>query len=448
MLNLPQLARTLLYMLSSWLICVHGSMAQTSIQQACIGDEVAFPTQINPNLSGIVDWHWDFGDPQSGSSNVSKKLNPTHIFQEAGTYQVQLIIETMAGLIDSIQTQVEIFPAPTLVIDRLSPCDGDSLVLAMERGNIPLQAQWRWGMDGQSAEGLLANISFPKPGTYPIKVSARNRFGCVADTFWNQVWPLIPPAPKVLGTKILCKGASLELETKIDPRYELRWSVTEEVPQANFEGNIFHVPSVNQDLIFTFFYQEPRFSCKSAPLIHQVRVQSAAKLKVSHRYLTPELLPARIEFQLNSPIPLSSVRWDFGSEQYSSLSKPTHTFYTPGEYEVKVSVQDQLGCEWKKTHTLVVSPPPLVAFPSAFSPNGDGVNDVFALEQFNLQDFTLQVFDPSGRVVFEAREPGFRWQGTSPTGTPLPEGVYSFVIQGQVDSGEPFTQRGNVMLLR
>ncbi|MEM9985782.1 MAG: gliding motility-associated C-terminal domain-containing protein, partial [Bacteroidota bacterium] len=114
----------------------------------------------------------------------------------------------------------------------------------------------------------------------------------------------------------------------------------------------------------------------------------------------------------------------------------------------RVSVRDQLGCKWEKAHSLVVSSPPLVALPSAFSPNGDGVNDVFVLEQFNLQDFTLQVFDPKGQVVFEAREPGFQWQGTSPTGTPLPEGIYSFVIQGQADSGEPFTQRGSVMLIR
>ncbi|MEM9986242.1 MAG: PKD domain-containing protein, partial [Bacteroidota bacterium] len=316
-------------MLGSWLICMHGSMAQTSMQQACVGDEVAFPTQINPSLSGIVNWHWDFGDPQSGSVNVSKKLNPTHVFHKAGTYEVQLIIETMAGLVDSIHTQVKIFPVPTFAIDRLSPCDGDSLVLALEKGDEPVQAQWSWGVEEQSSEGLLATMIFPESGTYPIKVSARNGFGCTADTLWSQEWPLTPPAPEIAGAKVICEGSPLELTVKLDPRYKLQWNTQKETKGAYLKGNSFHVPMVDQDLAFTFFYQEKRFSCKSSPSIHQVRVQSAAKLKVSHRYLTPEQLPARIEFRLSSQVPLTFHRWHFGGEQYSSLARPTHTFYTP-----------------------------------------------------------------------------------------------------------------------
>jgi PKD repeat protein len=45
----------------------------------------------------IVSWAWDFGDPTSGSSNTSNLQNPTHLFSNAGTYSVRLVVTDNIG---------------------------------------------------------------------------------------------------------------------------------------------------------------------------------------------------------------------------------------------------------------------------------------------------------------------------------------------------------------
>jgi gliding motility-associated-like protein len=65
--------------------------------------------------------------------------------------------------------------------------------------------------------------------------------------------------------------------------------------------------------------------------------------------------------------------------------------------------------------------------PNSFTPNGDGINDVFipVSNVVDLLSYEFDVFDRWGAVIYSTRNPNAAWDGTA-GGTPLPNGVYVF----------------------
>ncbi len=74
---------------------------------------------------------------------------------------------------------------------------------------------------------------------------------------------------------------------------------------------------------------------------------------------------------------------------------------------------------------------PEIKIPNVFSPNGDGINDLFRAEH-NIEyfsNYTLHVYNRAGQLVFFADRPAQGWDGRTPSGTPCPEGVYFYITQ-------------------
>jgi PKD repeat protein len=76
------------------LTVLSGPTANFHFNGKCEDQAVNFTDASIANGAGnIVDWNWDFGDPASGVTNTSDIKNPTHIFANAGTYTVRLIVK-------------------------------------------------------------------------------------------------------------------------------------------------------------------------------------------------------------------------------------------------------------------------------------------------------------------------------------------------------------------
>ena len=112
-------------------------------------------------------------------------------------------------------------------------------------------------------------------------------------------------------------------------------------------------------------------------------------------------------------------------------------------YLLKVKSPD--GCESQASTTVIVEKKLLM--PSAFTPNGDGKNDVFAIPPgttLTLQRFS--VYNRAGQIIFTTRDINKGWDGTY-KGILSPPGVYVFQVQGSDPSGKIFA-KGTVMLIR
>lgn len=79
-----------------------------------------------------------------------------------------------------------------------------------------------------------------------------------------------------------------------------------------------------------------------------------------------------------------------------------------------------------------------VYVPTAFSPNGDGINDRFRVEHAcDLFGFELQIFDRWGGLVYRTTDPEFSWDGTA-YGQVLPDGIYQVRMLSMVRQGETY----------
>ena len=90
-----------------------------------------------------------------------------------------------------------------------------------------------------------------------------------------------------------------------------------------------------------------------------------------------------------------------------------------------------------------------VYVPSAFTPNNDGLNDVFrAMFGENVIDFKMQVYNRWGEVVFEARDINRGWDGKI-KGQNQPNGVYVWIVKYKtVTNSKEQLMKGTVMLIR
>ena len=84
--------------------------------------------------------------------------------------------------------------------------------------------------------------------------------------------------------------------------------------------------------------------------------------------------------------------------------------------------------------------------PSAFTPNGDGINDSFGAYGEALFDFTMQVWNRWGQLVFESDDASKHWDGSF-KGELVPQGSYVYQISARGADGTPSSKSGEVLVL-
>lgn len=89
-----------------------------------------------------------------------------------------------------------------------------------------------------------------------------------------------------------------------------------------------------------------------------------------------------------------------------------------------------------------------IYIPSAFTPNGDGLNDEFgAFGKFkNIDNYQMYIYDRWGKLVFKSKDPNKRWNGKVEGEKPT-TGVYTYIIQITESFTEPYELRGTLTLL-
>ncbi|MEM6264093.1 MAG: gliding motility-associated C-terminal domain-containing protein [Bacteroidota bacterium] len=153
-------------------------------------------------------------------------------------------------------------------------------------------------------------------------------------------------------------------------------------------------------------------------------------------------------------------QWNFGdgtTAPYTGGSPPPHTYpAVQQDYTVSLVLSVDGNCPDTATSTACVVPPESgIAIPSAFSPNGDQINDVFLPLTLGVSNYRLQIFDRWGRIVFETDDPAQGWDGTR-RGSDVPEGVYVYLITGLIIDNNPdnnylqlsLKESGTVTLIR
>ncbi len=113
-----------------------------------------------------------------------------------------------------------------------------------------------------------------------------------------------------------------------------------------------------------------------------------------------------------------------------------------------LTVTDELGCVGTSSVLVKVFKGPTYYVPNAFTPNGDGINDIFkAIAPGIKQTFYFKVFNRWGREMFNTQNITKGWDGNY-NGEPQPTSVYVWIIKGLDLAGQPVELKGTVTLIR
>jgi len=105
--------------------------------------------------------------------------------------------------------------------------------------------------------------------------------------------------------------------------------------------------------------------------------------------------------------------WSFGDGSSGFDENPSHLYDQSGEYTVILHVTDDYGCSDTVSHIVKIIDEMVVFIPNAFTPDGDGVNDVFKPSGtgFNLDKYEMIIFDRWGKTIFISNNFDLGWDG-------------------------------------
>lgn len=150
---------------------------------------------------------------------------------------------------------------------------------------------------------------------------------------------------------------------------------------------------------------------------------------------------------------IDSYEWDFGDGTVDhERDPPGHLFPQTGEetnYAVMLIVGDSLGCYDTAVHRINVLRSCYIAVPSAFTPNGDGLNDyLYPLNAYKADNLVFRVFNRNGMQLFGTTTWTQKWDGTF-DGHPEPAGTYVWMLQyTDRDTGKHYFLKGTSILIR
>ncbi|QHS58250.1 T9SS type B sorting domain-containing protein [Chitinophaga agri] len=119
----------------------------------------------------------------------------------------------------------------------------------------------------------------------------------------------------------------------------------------------------------------------------------------------------------------------------------------PGEYQYTIT--DQHHCQISRSFVIAKEYRDCAVWmPNAFSPNGDGQNDIFRAKVHDaVTDFRMAVYGRWGQLVFESRNPDNGWDGKE-KGSVVPAGSYLWVVTYTDSKQQAIQQKGTLVLVR
>jgi gliding motility-associated-like protein len=159
------------------------------------------------------------------------------------------------------------------------------------------------------------------------------------------------------------------------------------------------------------------------------------------------------QFINRSTGPIDSWSWDFGNGQSGIQQDPPPQWYpvTGAEtsYTITLTASNSNGCTDSKTKTLKVLATCIIAVPTGFTPNNDGLNDyLFPLNAFKAEDLDFRVYNRWGEMVFFTTDWTKKWDGRI-KGVLQGSGVFAWTLRYKdKTTGVRYSLKGTTVLIR
>ncbi|HEX2901097.1 MAG TPA: PKD domain-containing protein, partial [Bacteroidia bacterium] len=184
-------------------------------------------------------------------------------------------------------------------------------------------------------------------------------------------------------------------------------------------------------------------------LIHVIPTPEASFVSDPNITLVDHLLlsQATITFNSTSSWFASGVDWSFGDGVSAFTGQVTHTYQDTGTYCITINAYNQFGCHDDSMQCITILQDPFLWIPTGFTPNGDGLNDIFFAGGVEIKQFEMWIFDRWGKLIFHSDAMDKGWDGKAMQ-EDSPEGAYVFKIHAVNNEGFKMDRAGTVTLIR
>jgi len=341
---------------------------------ACQGTAVSFTDASQSNTtSGVQGWHWDFGDPGSGTANQSTQQNPTHIYNTSGTYTVELIAMLAGGCSDTVTRTLTVSAPPAADFSVAAGCSGDStLFTSSTLVNMAAIQGWYW----MFGDGLTSTLADPLhiyslAGTYTVTLTVTDTAGCTGSA--TQTVVVIPgPLSNFSFSTPACNQMPV---TFTDLSNGNGGTITQWYWDFGDGGD---TTLTSYAPVLTHSYAQAGTFNVTLTLQTQ---QGCTGLYQQVVYISPSPLSAfsyvnscqgqatqfTDQSTLNGGSILVSYGWDFGdpgsgSANSSTQQNPVHSYASPGTYTVVLVTTNASGCQDTVSEQVMIHAKPGVDF--------------------------------------------------------------------------------------
>lgn len=140
----------------------------------------------------------------------------------------------------------------------------------------------------------------------------------------------------------------------------------------------------------------------------------------------------------------------FDDGSFSTAQNPIHHYTSPGLYNVKLSIENENHCLDTIIHAIKIKPDFLLVMPNSFTPNGDGLNEVFkpgAIIGADEKSYGLFVYNRWGELLYEGHNLTVGWDSYV-KGKQVQEGVYTWRVKIKDLEGALHQYAGQVTVLK
>jgi gliding motility-associated-like protein len=160
-----------------------------------------------------------------------------------------------------------------------------------------------------------------------------------------------------------------------------------------------------------------------------------------------ELTPT-VRFK-NEAVNAHTWKWEFGDQHGSDDWDPVHTYDVKGSYLVTLRTMSIHGCRDSVQKRVEIVPEFSFYVPNAFTPNGDGINDIFNGKGEEIVDFSMIIFDRWGNLIYSTDDKDTGWDGRANGGSEIAQNdVYVYKITLHDFRGNRHNYEGSVTLVK
>lgn len=401
------------------------------------------------SASAAATYNWNFGGGNiiSGSGQGPYDID----FNTPGNYTITLSVTELGCTSNIASAVITVYgtPSSTFTISEDTICSGQTTTL-FYTGSSTSTSNYLWGVgaggivSGNGQGPITAQINASGFDTLSLIVSEN---GCISATTFHIV--LVHPLPLVnlsAQPHSACDSLQTTLVTTT-PGVNYLWSLGDGTSASTTSVQHFYPNGVYDVSLIVIDNNGCTDTLTIPGYIKVLPTPTAAFTYNPTTDSAIDLSGASINF-INLSNNATSYVWNFGDGQTSTYDNPTYLYTDTGRFFVLMYAINELGChDSASAGYFIIQPNPEFFIPNTFTPNNDGVNDVFKVYGRRVAKVDINIFSRIGERLYSIHNIDEGWDGTF-QGTNLNTGVYVYSGVIQFDSGKKKKVKGDITLLK